>query len=104
MGEVCTPLLHLAEGSGAGKYRFQGVEKANGIGPYPALSLADARERRDSARKRLANGIDPMAERMAEKTAVREATEHTFEKVAELWLELCMGKERASCRNGPGIA
>ena len=40
------------------------------FGPYPALSLADARARRDAARKRLVNGIDPMAERMAEKTAV----------------------------------
>ncbi len=75
------------------KYRFQGVEKQMAFGPYPDLSLADARERRDSARKRLANGIDPMAERMAEKTAVKGATEHTFEKIAELWLELWHGNK-----------
>ncbi len=42
------------------KCRFQGIEKQMAFGPYPALSLADARERRDAARKRLANGIDPM--------------------------------------------
>jgi len=69
------------------KYRFDGAEKLMALGRYPEVALADARERRDAARKRLANGIDPMAERMAEKTAVKEATEHTFEKIAELWLE-----------------
>lgn len=66
------------------KYRFDGAEKLMALGRYPEVALADARERRDAARKRLANGIDPMAERMAEKTAVKVATEHTFEKIAEL--------------------
>jgi integrase len=65
------------------------------FGSYPALSLADARERRDAARKRLVNGIDPMAERMAEKTAVEEVTEHTFEKIAEFWLEHWHGNKSA---------
>jgi integrase len=69
------------------KYRFDGAEKLMALGRYPEVALADARERRDAARKRLANGIDPMAERMAEKTAVKIATEHTFEKIADLWLE-----------------
>ncbi len=69
------------------KYRFGGAEKLMALGRYPEISLADARERRDAARKRLANGIDPMAERMAEKIAVKAATEHSFEKVAELWHE-----------------
>ena len=65
------------------------------MGRYPDISLADARERRDAARRRLANGIDPMAERMAEKTAVIVATEHTFEKIAELWLEHWKGNKSA---------
>ena len=55
------------------KYRFDGVEKLMALGRYPEISLADGRERRDTARKRLANGVDPMAERMAEKTAVKVA-------------------------------
>jgi integrase len=49
--------------------------------------LTDARERHASARKQLANSIDPMVERMAEKTAIASATEFTFEKIAEKWLE-----------------
>lgn len=77
------------------KYRFQGTEKQMAFGPYPALSLADARERRDAARKRLVNGIDPMAERLAEKTAVKAAAEQTFEKIAELWLEHWDGNKSA---------
>src|ERR1035437_2827883 len=77
------------------KYRFDGTEKLMALGRYPEVALADARERRDAARKRLANGIDPMAERMAEKTAVKVATEHTFEKIAELWLEHWKGNKSA---------
>jgi len=75
------------------KYRFNGAEKLMALGRYPEISLSDARERRDAARKRLANGLDPMAERMAEKTAVKVATEHTFEKIAELWLEHWQGNK-----------
>ena len=58
------------------KYRFDGAEKLMALGRYLDVSLSDARERRDSARKKLANGVDPTAERMAEKTAVMVATEH----------------------------
>jgi integrase len=77
------------------KYRFTGVEKLMALGRYPEISLADARERRDAARKQLANGIDPMAERMAEKTAVIVATEHTFEKIAQQWVEHWRGNKSA---------
>jgi hypothetical protein len=77
------------------KYRFKGTEKLLALGSYPALSLADARERHAKARKQLAGGIDPMAERKAEKTAVKVATEHTFQKIAELWLEHWRGNKSA---------
>src|SRR3974390_443881 len=49
------------------KYRFAGTEKLMALGRYPEIALADARERRDEARKLLAKGTDPMAERKAEK-------------------------------------
>jgi integrase len=77
------------------KYRVEGTEKLMALGRYPEISLADARERRYAARKRLAHGADPMAERLAEKTAVKAATEHTFEKVANLWLEHWRGNKSA---------
>jgi len=77
------------------KYRFEGTEKQLALGSYPGLSLADARGRQTKARKQLANGIDPMAERKAEKTAVLAATEHTFQKIAEQWLEHWRGNKSA---------
>ena len=49
------------------KYRFDGREKLMAFGKYPEVSLAQARERHAEARKLLASGIDPMAERKAEK-------------------------------------
>ena len=77
------------------KYRFVGTEKQLSLGSYPTLTLAEARERRDAARKQLANGIDPMAQRKAKKNAVKVATEHTFEKIAEKWLEHWKGDKSA---------
>ena len=77
------------------KYRFEGKERQLALGSYPTLTLADARERHATARKQLANGVDPMAERKAEKTAVLVATEHTFQKIAEQWLEHWRGNKSA---------
>lgn len=77
------------------KYRFDGKEKLMALGTYPELSLAEARERHATGRKQLVNGIDPMAERKAEKTAVIVETEHTFQKIAEKWLEHWHGNKSA---------
>ncbi len=44
------------------RYRFGGKEKMLALGKYPEISLADARARRDEAKKLLAQGIDPKAE------------------------------------------
>lgn len=90
--------LHLLTTPSGGKlwrwkYRFDGAEKLMALGRYPEVSLAEARERRDAVRKRLANGIDPMAARMAEKAAVKVVTDHTIEKIAELWLEHWKGNK-----------
>lgn len=80
-------------------YRFDGKQKTLFLKSYPEISLGDARERRNEARKLMANGIDPgtvisnkakkvMAE--AEKAEVlkqAEITANTFEKVARDWHE-----------------
>lgn len=47
------------------KYRHDGKEKLLSLGVYPEVSLKDARERRDEARKLLANGSDPAQIRKA---------------------------------------
>lgn len=67
------------------KYRFGGKEKRLALGCYPDVTLAQAREKRDEARKLLAQGVDPGAAKKAEKAA--EAGADSFEAVAREWYE-----------------
>ena len=67
------------------KYRFGGKEKVLAIGTYPEISLAEAREKRDAARKLLANGVDPGEAKKAQKAATVAKTENSFEVVAREW-------------------
>jgi len=66
------------------KYRFDKKEKKLTFGTYPEISLLDARQRRDEARRQVAQGIDPGAVRKAQKQAATEETE-TFEVIAREW-------------------
>jgi integrase len=67
------------------KYRFGGSEKLLALGAYPDVPLRGARDRRDDARRQLANGVDPGQARKAEKAAQKVATENSFEAVARAW-------------------
>src|ERR1700693_1157475 len=60
------------------KYRYAGREKLLAVGVYPAIKLADARTRRDAARRQLLDGIDPGAARKAGKVAARLSAETTL--------------------------
>jgi integrase len=66
------------------KYRFAGKEKRLAFGVFPDVSLAEARERREQARKLLAKGQDPGQAKKQEKAAAEAQTE-TFELVAREW-------------------
>jgi integrase len=57
------------------------------FGKYPDVSLAQAREHHKEARKLLASRIDPMAQRKADKTVERTASENSFANVAARWLK-----------------
>ncbi len=74
------------------RYRVDGKEKMMALGEYPLVSLREARERHSEARKALANGVDPMAERKAEGEAKQKEAEarqreaeNSFENVAREW-------------------
>lgn len=67
------------------KYRFDGKEKLLSLGVYPDISLADARDGRDKARKFVANGIDPSADRKALKESKAELQANSFEVIAREW-------------------
>jgi integrase len=65
-------------------YRFAGKRKTLSMGTYPEVSLKEARDKRDDARKQLAQGIDPGETRKAMKAA-QSAEADTFEVVAREW-------------------
>ncbi|HEC4507331.1 TPA: integrase arm-type DNA-binding domain-containing protein [Escherichia coli] len=68
-------------------YRFEGKQKIFSIGVYPAVSLSDARQRRDEARRLLAQGIDPNAKKQAEVKELKAKRDNTrsFRTVAKAW-------------------
>lgn len=67
------------------KYRFNGKEKRLSLGVYPDISLKAARDRRDDARRLLANGVDPAANRKAVKDAQANSAANSFEVVGREW-------------------
>jgi integrase len=66
-------------------YRFGDKRKTMAFGAYPALSLADARQRRDEAKKLLTNGIDPSETKKAQKASKTAGDVNSFEVVAREW-------------------
>lgn len=67
------------------KYRIDGKEKRLAIGTYPEISLLDARNRREAARKLLANDSDPADVKKAQKAARLDREANSFEVVAREW-------------------
>ena len=67
------------------KYRYAGKEKRLALGTYPDTGLADARAKRDAARKLLAAGVDPGEQRKAAKAAGEDRAANSFEVVAREW-------------------
>lgn len=67
-------------------YRFSGKRKTLSMGVYPDVSLKQARERRDDARRLVADGVDPGAVRQLEKSGRADRASNSFELVAREWL------------------
>ncbi|WP_341313610.1 integrase arm-type DNA-binding domain-containing protein [Paraburkholderia sp. IMGN_8] len=78
------------------KYRYDRKEKRLSFGHYPEVSLKDAREKRDAARKLLANDVDPSAHRKAARAARLERAANTFEDVARDWFGRMMADKAKS--------
>lgn len=69
------------------RYKFDGKEKLLSLGIYPDVGLKEARERREAARKLLADNIDPGQHRKAKKAAKEERASNSFEVICREWLE-----------------
>jgi integrase len=77
-------------------YRYHGRQKTLAFGRYPEVSLIDARDRRDDAKRLLRQGTDPGAIIKVEKQAEIAATANTFQATADEWIERKLIKERRS--------
>ncbi|NOS97369.1 MAG: integrase arm-type DNA-binding domain-containing protein [Methylotenera sp.] len=69
------------------RYNFEGKPKLLSLGVYPDVSLAQARERREQARKLVADGIDPSQKRQDDKALKQEKGFNSFEKISNQWFE-----------------
>jgi len=69
------------------KYRIDGKEKKLAIGSYPEISLKEARDKRDAARKQIQNNIDPSAVKQEAKEQAKLNSENNFEAIATEWHE-----------------
>jgi integrase len=67
------------------KYRFAGKEKRLTFGPYPHVSLVEAREKRDQAKRQLRDHRDPATEELKRKLGAAADHSETFETVARRW-------------------
>ena len=83
------------------KYRYDGKEKLLSLGTFPDVSLADARNRRDDARKLLAQipSINPSNTRKAVKAANTLNAENSFEALAREWVASHMQNKGTNYRD-----
>jgi integrase len=70
------------------RYRFNEKEKLLSLGSYPDTGLGDARKKRDEARKLLASGIDPSADRKKTERKKKQTEAATFEAVAREYFDM----------------
>jgi hypothetical protein len=66
-------------------YRFDGKRKTLALGVYPETTLKEAREKREIARKQIANGIDPSENKKAVKESKAESAANSFGVIAREW-------------------
>lgn len=80
-------------------YRFNGREKLLSVGTYPDVPLSLARRRRDEARRMVAAGIDPSAQRQRETAKREQEAQTTFRVLANEWLAMKSGSLSESTHN-----
>lgn len=74
------------------RYRYAGKPKMISLGVYPTITPAEARARRDEARKIVAEGKNPSEVRKEQKLALRIQSENAFEKIAREWHQMKSAK------------
>lgn len=77
------------------KYRHLGKQKRLALGRYPETGLADARRRRDDARRVIETGGDPLDERKHEKLVAAFKAANSFEDIAKEYIDKMVAEGRA---------
>lgn len=77
-------------------YAINGKRKTFSIGTYPDISLKEARDKRDEARKLIDNGIDPSENRKQAKATKKLNSANSFEEVAREWWQSHMANKADS--------
>ncbi len=77
-------------------YRFGGKRKTLALGVYPDIPLKKAREKRDEAKKLLADGIDPSANKQAIRTSNTLNGPNSFEVISREWFGVHMANKSES--------
>ena len=77
------------------KFSHLGKDKRIALGRYPEVGLAEARRKRDEARQKLCEGLDPLAERKREKLVALLSAANTFGQVAEEYIDKMVREGRA---------
>lgn len=67
------------------RYRFEGREKTLVIGPYPEISLTEARAKQSDAKMKLLSGVDPAEQKQAIKKKEKEALADSFGDIFREW-------------------
>ncbi|MEL0028093.1 MAG: integrase arm-type DNA-binding domain-containing protein [Perlucidibaca sp.] len=67
-------------------YRHLGKQKTLALGVYPTVTLKDAREQREEAKRLLSQDTDPSLHRQQTRAASKEAAANSFEVIAREWL------------------
>ncbi|MGC1863349.1 MAG: integrase arm-type DNA-binding domain-containing protein [Methylocystis sp.] len=68
-------------------YRFDGKQRKLAIGPYPTIGLKEARERRETAKRQLIDGVDPSQQKKVDRLASRALKANTFEAISRELIE-----------------
>ena len=69
------------------RYRFMGSEKLLSLGPYPIVTLAEARAKRDDAKRLLEDGIDPSVQKKLDSIDAHVKARMTFKEIADEYYE-----------------
>ena len=83
---ACICISIRAAGSYGGlTFRITAKEKTFTIGKYPTISLVEARQAAENARRLLVSGQDPSEAKQQEKRERQAAALNTFESIARRW-------------------